>query len=112
MIAIGELLCRKRFPCMKTGHARRVQQRARRRCTPNLLDHYTSRGGIISLIIFLTVLEIRFAQFLAVCRRSKVDTCAVDDIEEARLFAGDGLSSEEEIPSASARFDALQSVRN
>src|SRR5882672_11068520 len=45
MIAIGELLWSKRFQCMKTGRARRVQQRARRRFTPNLLDHYTARDG-------------------------------------------------------------------
>jgi hypothetical protein len=46
---------------MKTGRARRVQQRARRRFTPNLRDHYTSRGGILSLIIFL-----RFCQLVVI----------------------------------------------
>jgi hypothetical protein len=38
---------------MKTGHARRLQQQARRRCTPNLLDHSPARGEVIALIIFL-----------------------------------------------------------
>src|SRR5262245_35562899 len=53
MIAIGELLWSTRFPYRNTGRARRVQQRARRRCTPNLLAHSPARGGVIALIIFL-----------------------------------------------------------
>src|SRR5262245_11795844 len=53
MIAIEELLWSTRFPCRKTGRARRIQQRARRRFTPNLLDHFPARGGVIALIIFL-----------------------------------------------------------
>src|SRR5215467_981386 len=53
MIAIGELLWSTRFPCMQTGRARRLQQRARRRCTPNLLDHAPACGGVLALILCL-----------------------------------------------------------
>jgi len=31
---------------MQTGRAHRLQQRARRRCTPNLLAHAPARGGV------------------------------------------------------------------
>src|SRR6266567_4152338 len=53
MIAIGELLWSTRFPCLTTGRARRLQQRARRRCTPNLLEHAPAHGGGIALSICL-----------------------------------------------------------
>ena len=53
-----------------------------------------------------------FAQWIAVCRRATVMSMGRGDIDEARLCAGDGLWDGEERRSASARFYALQSVRN
>ena len=53
-----------------------------------------------------------YAQFIAVCRKSKMVSMAREDLEEARVFAGDEPCHGEERRHASTRFDALQSVRN
>jgi hypothetical protein len=52
------------------------------------------------------------AQFIAVCRRSKVVDMDTEGIKEARVFAGDGLCNGEKRRHASARFYALQSAIN
>src|SRR5215467_142464 len=49
---------------MKTGRARRRQQRARRRCTTNLLEHSPARGGVMALIICLGARPEGVAQLL------------------------------------------------
>ena|SRR6266567_4526221 len=52
------------------------------------------------------------AQFIAVCRRSKMVAMGTRRPRRARVFAGDEPWHGEERRSASARFDALQSVIN
>ena len=52
------------------------------------------------------------AQFLAVCRRLKRMYTARVDPEKARLLARDEREDGTEIHHVSARFYALQSVRN
>jgi hypothetical protein len=52
------------------------------------------------------------APFLAVCRRSKMVAMVTRRSRRARVFAGDAPCHGEDRRSASARFDALQSVIN
>jgi hypothetical protein len=52
------------------------------------------------------------AQFLAVCRRSQVVSRAGEDIEEARVFAGEEPGSGKEIHRVSASVYVLQTAIN
>ena len=52
------------------------------------------------------------AQFLAVCRRSKMVAMGTRRPQAANVFAGDEFCTGEEIWRASARFYALQTVIN
>jgi hypothetical protein len=52
------------------------------------------------------------AQFLAVCRRSKVVAMSPESIAETAVFAGDEPCWGEAICYATARFNALQSTIN
>jgi hypothetical protein len=62
---------------MKTGHARR-------RCTPNLLDHSPARGGVIALIIFLGARPEGVSQLLISLR--ELSQIPLKNCEELSLF--------------------------
>jgi len=51
---------------MQKSRARRLQQRARRRCTPDLRDHSPARSGMIALRIYLLYASLTFLSCIVI----------------------------------------------